>query len=84
VEGLVGGQYQLKKFNLYDLQSQLFLFPGLSDAGCIRATTKTTFNVKLSNNFYTNVSLWDNLDSRPPVNAKKNELGISSGLGWTF
>lgn len=84
VEGLVGGQYQLKKFNLYDLQSQLFLFPGISDAGRIRATTKTTFNVKLSNNFYTNVSFWDNFDSRPPVNAKKNQLGISSGLGWTF
>ncbi len=84
VEGLVGGQYQLMKFNLYNLQSQLFLYPGISDAGRIRATTKTTFNVKLSNNFYTNVSFWDNFDSRPPINAKKNELGISSGLGWSF
>ena len=84
VEGLVGGQYQLKKFNLYDLNSQLFIFPGLTDAGRIRITTKSTFTVKLSNNFYTNLSFWDNYDSRPPVNAKKNQLGISSGLGWSF
>jgi putative salt-induced outer membrane protein YdiY len=84
VEGLLGGQYQLMKFSLYDLQSQLFFFPGISDAGRIRATTKTTFTVKLTNNFYTNISFWDNFDSRPPINAKKNELGISSGLGWSF
>jgi putative salt-induced outer membrane protein YdiY len=84
VEGLLGGQYQLMKFNLYNLQSQLFLFPGISDAGRIRATTRTIFTVKLSNNFYTNISFWDNYDSRPPINAKKNQLGISSGLGWSF
>jgi len=84
IEGLFGGQYQLLRFSRYNLQSQAFVFPGLSDAGRIRATTKATFNVKLPNNFYTNLSFWDNYDSRPPINAKKNELGISSGLGWSF
>jgi len=84
IEGLLGGQYQLLRFSRYNLESQALVFPGLSDAGRIRATTNTTFNVKLSNNFYTNFSFWDNYDSRPPVSAKKNELGISSGLGWTF
>jgi len=84
IEGLVGLQYQLRRFDRYSLQSQLFVFPGYSDAGRVRATAKTTFTVKLSNNFHTNLSFWDNFDSRPPVNAKGNELGISSGLGWSF
>jgi hypothetical protein len=84
IEALLGIQYQLLRFDRYNLQSQLFVFPGLSDAGRIRATTKTTFTVKLSNNFHTNFSFWDNYDSRPPSNAKGNELGISSGLGWSF
>jgi putative salt-induced outer membrane protein YdiY len=84
IEALVGGQYQLLRFNRYNLQSYFFLFPGLSDAGRVRATTKSSLNVKLPNNFYTNVSFWDNYDSRPPITAKKNELGISSGVGWTF
>lgn len=84
IEGLVGIQYQLTRFNRYSLVSEAFLFPGFSDPGRIRATPKLTFNMKLDNNFYTNLSFWDNFDSHPPPNSKGNEFGISSGIGWTF
>lgn len=83
-EAVLGAQYQLFRFARYRLQSQLLTYPGLSDIGRFRLTTKTTFNVKLTNNFYASVSLWDNFDSRPPFNAKGNELGISNSIGWTF
>jgi hypothetical protein len=83
-EGLLGGQYQLFRFTRYILQSQLMLYPGLSDAGRVRLTTKTSFTVKLKNNFSSNFSFWDNFDSRPPFDSKGNELGISTGLGWSF
>jgi hypothetical protein len=33
---------------------------------------------------YTNLSFWENGDSSPPITAKKNELVISSGVGWSF
>ena len=84
IEGLAGIEYQLLRFDRYTLQSQAFLFPGLSDLGRIRATPKLTFNMKLANNFYSNLSFWDNYDSRPPPNSKGNEFGISSGIGWTY
>ncbi len=84
IEGLAGIQYQLTRFNRYSLVSEAYLFPGLSDLGRIRATPKLTFNMKLENNFYTNLSFWDNYDSKPPPNSKGNEFGISSGVGWTF
>lgn len=84
VETLLGLQYQMFRFDRYSVQSQLLVYPGLSDAGRIRTTTKTTFSVKLTNNFHTDFSFWDNFDSRPPGNAKGNELGISNSLGWTF
>jgi hypothetical protein len=84
VEALLGLQYQLFRFDRYSAQSQLLVYPGLSDSGRIRSTTKTTFSVKLSNNFHTDFSFWDNYDSRPPQNAKGNELGISNSIGWTF
>jgi hypothetical protein len=84
IEGLAGAEYQLLRFDRYTLQAQIFLFPGLSDFGRLRATPKLTFNVKLQNNFYSNLSFWDNYDSRPPPNSKGNEFGISSGMGWTF
>ena len=84
VEALLGLQYQLFRFDRYSMQSQLLVYPGLSDAGRVRATTKTTFSVKLVNNFHTDFSFWDNFDSRPPNDAKRNELGISNSIGWTF
>jgi len=83
-EALLGMQYQLFHFDRYSLQSQLLVYPGLSDAGRVRSTTKTTFSVKLVNNFHTDFSFWDNFDSRPPFNSKGNELGVSNSLGWTF
>jgi len=84
IEGLLGLQYQLFHFDRYNLQSQVLVFPGLSDYGRVRITTKNAFTVKLVNNFHTELSFWDNFDSRPPVTSKRNELGISSSLGWTF
>lgn len=84
IEGLAGMQYEMRRFNRLLLQSQAFLFPGFSDPGRIRATPKLTFNMKLQNDFYTNLSFWDNYDSHPPPNSKGNEFGISSGIGWTF
>jgi putative salt-induced outer membrane protein YdiY len=83
-ELLLGMDYQLFHFDRYSLQAQLLVFPGLSDFGRVRLTTTDVFSVKLSNNFHLNFSFWDNFDSRPPSNAKKNAQGISTGLGWTF
>ena len=85
IEALLGLRYQLFRFSRYSLFSQLLGFPGLSDTGRIRSSAKTTFSVKLVNNFHTDFSFWDNFDSHPPIGtAKKNELGISNSLGWTF
>src|SRR5271168_676899 len=84
VEALLGLQYQMFHFDRYNLQSQVLIYPGLTDAGRIRATTKTTFSLKLVNNFHIDFSFLDNFDSSPPFNAKRNELGVSNTLGWTF
>jgi putative salt-induced outer membrane protein YdiY len=84
VEALLGFQYQMFRFDRYNLQSQVLVYPGLTDSGRIRTTTKTTFTVKLVNNFHTDFSFFDNFDSRPPFNARRNDLSISNTLGWTF
>jgi putative salt-induced outer membrane protein YdiY len=83
-EMLLGLQYENFYFARYTLQSQLLIFPGLTDWGRVRLTTNDTFSIKLSNNFYWNFSFWDNFDSRPPFNFSKNATGLSTGLGWTF
>jgi len=84
VEFIVGAQYQLFHFDRYTLQAQLLVFPGASDFGRVRMTTNDTFSVKLSNNFHLNFTFWDNFDSRPPLNAKRNAQGLNTSLGWKF
>jgi putative salt-induced outer membrane protein YdiY len=84
VELLLGVEYQLFRFDRYAVQSQFLVFPGMSDFGRVRFTTNNILTIKLSNNFHWNFSFWDNFDSRPPLNARKNAAGLSTGLGWTF
>lgn len=83
-EALAGLQYSLVRFNFGEFDSQLLTFPGLTDTGRIRLTTNNSLNIKLRNKFHLAFTFWDNFDSSPPENAKRNELGVSSGIGWSF
>jgi putative salt-induced outer membrane protein YdiY len=84
MEAVVGLQYNFVRFNFGELQSQVRTFPGLTDSGRLRITTNNSLTIKLRNNFHFLFTLWDDFDSRPPVTARKNELGTSSGIGWSF
>jgi putative salt-induced outer membrane protein YdiY len=84
MEAVVGLQYNYVRFDFGELNSELRTFPGLTDTGRLRLTTNNSVTIKLRNNFHLVFTLWDNFDSRPPATATKNELGISSGIGWTF
>jgi putative salt-induced outer membrane protein YdiY len=84
LEGLLGASYDSYRFRFGEFHLQGLLFPGLTDSGRIRATTSDSLKIKLVNNFYLSFDFWDNFDSRPPTTAKKNELGVSSSIGWSF
>jgi putative salt-induced outer membrane protein YdiY len=84
MEAVVGFQYNLVRFDFGEFDSQVLTFPGLTDAGRVRVTTNNSLTIKLRNNFHLAFTLWDNFDSRPPTTAKRNELGLSMGIGWSF
>jgi len=84
MEAVAGLQYSYVRFNLGELDSQLRIYPGLTDSGRVRLTTSNSLSIKLRNNFYLLFTFWDNFDSRPPATARKNELGTSTGIGWSF
>ncbi len=84
MEAVAGLQYNYVRFNFGEFESQLRVFPGLTDSGRVRLTTNNSLTIKLRNNFHLLFTFWDNFDSRPPTTARKNELGISSGIGWAF
>jgi putative salt-induced outer membrane protein YdiY len=83
-EAVFGLRYHLVRFNFGDFDSQVLVFPGLTDAPRVRLTTNNSLEIKLRNNFHLTFTFWDNFDGRPPVTAKKNELGTSVGIGWSF
>lgn len=83
-EAVAGLQYNLIRFDFGQLNSQVQVFPGLTDAGRVRLKTNNSLTIKLRNNFHLDFAFWDNFDSRPPLTAKKNELGVSSGIGYSF
>jgi putative salt-induced outer membrane protein YdiY len=84
LEAVAGLRYNLTRFNFGEFDSQVLAFPGLTDAGRLRLTTNNSLTIKLRNNFHLAFTLWDNFDSQPPPTARKNELGISTGVGWSF
>jgi Protein of unknown function, DUF481 len=84
MEAVLGVQYTLVRFNFGEFDAQIFTFPGLTDAGRVRVTTNNSLTIQLRNNFHLTFTLWDNFDSRPPATAKRNELGVSSGIGYSF
>jgi putative salt-induced outer membrane protein YdiY len=84
MEAVVGLQYDLVRFNFGEFNSQVLTFPGLTDGGRVRLTTNNSLSIRLRNNFHLAFTFWDNFDSQPPTTARRNELGISSGIGWSF
>jgi hypothetical protein len=84
VEAVVGLQYNSVRFDFGEIHSQVQAFPGLTNAGRVRLKTNNLLTIKLRNNFHLAFTLWDNFDSKPPRTAKKNELGTSMGIGWSF
>ena len=83
-ESLFGVTFSTFRFNTVNLRSQTLLFPSLSDPGRLRVSSQSGLRIELMRNFNWNFDLYENYDSRPPVTAPKNDLGITTSIGWTF
>jgi putative salt-induced outer membrane protein YdiY len=83
-ESLFGITFSTFRFKTLNLNSQTLFFPSLSDPGRFRLSTQSNLRIELVRNFYWNFQLYENYDSRPPTDARKNDLGITTSLGWTF
>ena len=83
-EALLGLTFSTFRFSKLDITSQSFLFPSLSDPGRFRLSSQSNLAIELVRNFHWNFSIYENYDTRPPVNAPKNDLGLTTSVGWTF
>lgn len=83
-EGLAGLNFSTYRFKTLGITSQLLIFPSISDPGRVRLSSQSGVQIEIVRNLYWNFGLYDNVDSRPPVAAPKNDLGITTSLGWKF
>lgn len=83
-EGLLAFSFSTFKFRTLDLGSYVAIFPGITDPGRIRLSSQSRLRIELVRNFYWVVQLYENYDTRPPVQAHHNDLGVTTSLGWKF
>jgi len=83
-EALIGFTFSTFRFKTLNLNSQTFLFPSLTDPGRLRLGSQSNLRIELMRNFYWNFKVYENYDTRPPINAAKNDSGLTTSVGWTF
>lgn len=83
-ETLFGVTFSTFRFKTLNINSQSLFFQSVSDPGRLRVSSQSNLRVELVRNFYWNLQLYENYDSRPPITAPKNDLGVTTSLGWTF
>jgi putative salt-induced outer membrane protein YdiY len=84
VESLFGVTFSTFRFKTLNLRSETLAFPSLSDPGRLRLSSQSGLRIELIRNFNWNFDLYENYDTRPPITAPKNDLGITTSIGWTF
>ena len=83
-ENLAGLRFSTFRFKTLNINSQTFLFPSLTDIGRLRISSQSNLRIELVRNFYWNFQIYENYDTHPPVIAPKNDLGLTTSVGWTF
>lgn len=68
-----------------DIATSINLYPSLSDWGRVRVEFDGRLNREIVKDFTIGFSLYNSFDSRPPTeDARKNDVGLSLTIGWTF
>ncbi|HEY1910793.1 MAG TPA: DUF481 domain-containing protein [Vicinamibacterales bacterium] len=84
IEGVLGLQFAMFRFKTTDISSTLSVYPSFTTPGRVRLNVAPTLNLEIARNLYWNFTLYENYDSNPPVNANKNDFGVTNSIGWKF
>jgi len=71
-------------FRRLQFNGQFDVSPNLTTLGRVRLSMESNLKIELIRNLYWKLSLYENYDNRPPVNAPKNDVGTSTSFGWKF
>jgi putative salt-induced outer membrane protein YdiY len=83
-EAMLALQFSAFRFRTLNISSAATFFPSMSDPGRYRVGAEGDLKIELVNNLYWKFRVYENFDNKPPVNAPRNDVGVSSSLGWSF
>jgi len=83
-DALAGVDFTTFRFKSTDIRSRISLFPSLTTPGRTRLQATSDLHLKIVKDLYWGFHVYENFDSKPPVRADKNDLGVSTSLGWKF
>ena len=84
-EAVVGLDFYTVRFKTTDITFQITHLP---ERYCARpneiGVELRIFRIELVKNLYWSFNLYENFDNKPPVDVKRNDLGVSTSFGWKF
>ena len=83
-DAIAGADFATFRFNRTDIRSRFSLFPSLTTPGRMRLQATSDLRIKIVKDLWWGFHVYENFDSKPPVRADKNDLGVSTSLGWKF
>jgi hypothetical protein len=84
LESVFGLDFATYRFKTTQLTARYSVYPSLSTLGRVRMAATSYLNFEIAHNLYWSFSLYENYDSKPPVNANKNDFGVTNSIGWKF
>ena len=84
VDAIGGLEFTTFRFSRTNLTSHVFVFPSVTTPGRVRTQIKSDLNYKIARDFWWGFHLYENFDSKPPIKADKNDLGVSASISWKF
>ena len=83
-DAIAGVDFSNFSFKTTDIRSRFMAFPSLTTPGRTRMQLTSDLHIKIVSDLYWGFHIYENFDSKPPVRADKNDLGVSTSLGWKF
>jgi hypothetical protein len=83
-DAIGGFDFTTFRFSKTDLTSHVYVFPSLNTPGRVRTQLKTDLSYKIAKDFWWGFHVYENFDSKPPIKADKNDLGVSASISWKF
>ncbi len=81
---ITGVDFTTFRFKTTDISSRFILYPSLTTPGRMRLQATSDLQIEIFKDFTWGFHLYENFDSKPPISADRNDLGVSTSLGWKF